>query len=90
MSRKEKKEKADKRRLEIASSLREYMQEVAKGITDEAMKADVHRQWAYILTEGEQWMQRRIKLFPQEAHMYKSAAIIVKNSILEVLKGGKP
>jgi len=86
MDRKERKEKADKRRLEIARSLQKYMKEVAESISDESIKADPHRRWAYILKKGDEWVGSRIKLFPQEAHMYRSAAIMVKDGILEVLK----
>ena len=89
MSRKERKEKADKKRFEIAGFLRKYMKEVADDISDEEIKADPHRKWVHILTEGDFWVQKRMKLFPQEAHMYRSAAYIVKNAILKALKDGK-
>ena len=89
MSRKERKEKADKKRLEIAWFLRNYMKEVAEGISDEEIELDLHRKWVHILTQGDLWVQKKMKLFPQEAHMYRSAAYIVKNAILKALKDGK-
>ena len=89
MSRKERKEKDNKKQFEIADSLRKYMKEVADDISDEEIKADPHRRWVHILTEGNLWVQKKMKLFPQEAHMYRSAAYIVKNAILEALKDGK-
>jgi len=86
MSRKEKKEKADKKRLEIAKSLLAYMKEVAKTISDEKLKTDPHNRWKYILERGDRWVNDHMKLYPQEAHMYKSAAIMANNWIVEVLK----
>ena len=86
MNRKEKREKADKRRLEIAKSLQRYMKKVAESISDEAIKADPHRRWEHILRAGDRWVQDRMKLLPQEAHMYRSAAIMVNNWLLEILK----
>lgn len=87
MSRKERKERADRRRLEIAGSLRRYMKEVAEDISDVAMEADIR--WVHILTKGDLWVQEKMKQFPQEAHMYRSAAFIVKSAILEELKKEK-
>ena len=88
MTRKEKKEKADKKRLEIAQSLLRYMKIVAGEISDEKMKTDPHHRWAHILTKGDEWVSSRMRIYPQEAHMYRSAAIMAKNWILEVLKKG--
>lgn len=89
MSRKEKKKEADKKRLEIASQIFECLKEAAKTIPKE-LKDDAHGRWSYILKRGDEWVISRMKLYPQEAHMYKSAAIIcVKNVIQEVLKGEK-
>jgi len=85
MNRKERKEKADKKRLEITQSLIAYIKSITKTISDEDIKADPHKRWQYILRKGDEWVQQHMKLFPQEAHMYRSAAIKTKNILLEVL-----
>jgi len=82
MTRKERKEKADKRRLEISQSLLSYMEMTAKGFSNEDIK------WQHVMKAGDVWVQQHVKLYPQEAHMYKAAAVMVKNWILEVSKKG--
>jgi len=85
MNRKEKREKANKRRLEIVKQIHTHLKEIAETIPKE-IKTDPYSRWGYILKKGDEWVIGRMRMCPQEAHMYKSAAIIVKNTIQKVLK----
>ena len=80
--RSERKNKADKRRTEIAEELRQYMAEVA-GTTEDKYS------WSTVLREAEEWLRRRRKMFPQEAHMYLSGARQLQRELVKILKEKK-
>jgi aminopeptidase C len=83
MTRKEKKEKADKKRLEITNNLHQYLTTMYGTALGEPPE-----KWNIALKKADEWVSSRIRLFPQDAHMYRSAAVILKNIIKEAFKKG--
>lgn len=68
-----KKEIADKRRLELKEELRLYM---AKAIDEE--KGKPREKLAAALLSADEWLKFRTHRFPTEAHMYRSAFLMLK------------
>lgn len=69
----ERKEIANERRLELKNELQQYM---ADAIDKE--KGKPREKLAVALLSADEWLKFRTHRFPQEAHMYRSAFLMLK------------
>ena len=82
--RSERKEKADKRREEIAEELRQFLAKVL-----DTTKGGAGYRWEEAIKEGEIWIIRKTKQYPHEAHMYRMAARMLQDRIIKAMKWKK-
>lgn len=69
----ERKEIADERRLELKEELRQYMAEAL-----DREKGKPSERLAAALLSADEWVRFRTHRFPEEAHMYRSAFLMLK------------